>query len=76
MKLSNQVGAVAMSFALGFSTTAAGQGPALTLQAVERKYPRMSKIHIEKCDKNGDGLYERGEMDCVSSLYSALYRSD
>jgi hypothetical protein len=76
VKLIHRVGVVALSSALVFSTAAAGQGPALTLQAVKRKYPGMSEIHIEKCDKNGDGLYERAELDCVSSIYSTIYTSD
>ncbi len=76
MKLIHRVGVVAMSSAMLFSTAAAGQGPPLTLQAVKRKYPGMSEIHIKKCDKNGDGLYERGELDCVSSIYRAIYTSD
>lgn len=76
MKLIHRVGAVVMSSALVFSTAAAGQGPAQTLQALKRKYPGMSEVHIKKCDKNGDELYERGELDCVSSLYRAIYTSD
>ena len=36
----------------------------------------MSEVHIKKCDKNGDELYEGGELDCVSSLYRAIYTSD
>ena len=75
-KWSKRVGVVVMSSALVVSTAAAAQGPAQTLQALKRKYPGMSEIHIQKCDKNGDGLYERGELDCVSSLYSAMYTSD
>ena len=72
----NLVGVAALSSALVFSTAAAGQGPAQTLESLKRKYPGMSEVHIKKCDKNGDGLYERGELDCVSSLYSAIYTSD
>jgi hypothetical protein len=76
VKLIHRVGVVAISSTLVFSSAAAGQGTALTLQALKRKYPGMSEVHITKCDKNGDGLYERGELDCVSNLYSALYLSD
>jgi hypothetical protein len=72
----NLVGVAALSSALVFSTAAAGQGPAQTLESLKRKYPGMSEIHIKKCDKNGDGLYERGELDCVSSMYRAIYTSD
>ncbi len=55
---------------------AAGAAAALTLQQVERKYPRMSTIHIEKCDKRDDGLYDTGEMACVRSVYNMMYLSD
>ena len=65
-----------MLSALVFSTAAAGQGPPQTLQAMKRKHPGMSEVHIRKCDKNGDELYERGELDCVSSMYRAIYTSD
>lgn len=76
MKLIYRVGVLAMSSALVFSTAAVAQGPAQTLQALKRKYPGMSEVHIKKCDKNGDEIYERGELDCVSSLYRAIYTSD
>lgn len=76
MKLILRVGAAAMSAALFFATAAAGQGPPQTLQALKRKYPGMSEVHIKKCDKNGDEVYERGELDCVSSMYRAIYTSD
>jgi hypothetical protein len=49
------------------------QSSGLTFAQVERKYPRMSPVHIEKCDHDGDGLYTRSEMLCVSSIYQAMY---
>jgi hypothetical protein len=51
----------------------AQDGAGLTLQQVERKYRKMSPIHIEKCDRDGDGLYSRSEMLCVSSIYQVMY---
>jgi hypothetical protein len=72
----NRAGVAAIVLALGSSAAAAGQGPPLTLQQVEQKYSRMNEAHIKKCDKNGDDLFDRGEMACVSSLYSALYLSN
>ena len=48
----------------------------LTLRQVEAKYPRMKAVHIEKCDRDGDGIYTRTEMLCVASIYQALYMSD
>ena len=35
----------------------------------------MSVIHIEKCDKGDDGLYDRGELACVAGIYDVMYRS-
>ena len=48
----------------------------LTLQQVEAKYPRMRPVHIAKCDHNGDGLYTRTEMLCVSGIYQQMYLAD
>ncbi len=45
----------------------------LTLAQVEQKYFNMSPVHIKKCDYNGDGLYSRGELNCVSGIYRAMY---
>ena len=53
----------------------AQDGP-LTLQQVERKYPRMNAVHIGKCDHDDDGLYSRTEMLCVQSIYSTMYVND
>lgn len=33
----------------------------------------MSPIHIEKCDKLGDELFDRGELACVNSIYGVMY---
>lgn len=52
----------------------AQSGGALTLSQVERKYPKMSPIHIEKCDRGGNGLYDGSEMNCVSGIYRAMYQ--
>lgn len=52
------------------------QDSTLTLQQVERKYPRMNAVHIEKCDRDGDGLYTRTEMLCVESIYRTMYLND
>jgi hypothetical protein len=49
------------------------QSSGLTLAQVEQKYPRMSPVHIEKCDRDGDGLYTRSEMHCVAGIYQAMY---
>jgi hypothetical protein len=47
----------------------------LTLAQVQRQYPRMNAVHIRKCDFNGDGLYNRSEMTCVTSIYQQMYVS-
>lgn len=57
------------------AAVAQGSG-GLTLQQMERKYPRMSPVHIAKCDFHGDGVYDRGEQACVSSIYSTMYLND
>jgi hypothetical protein len=45
----------------------------LTLAQVEARYPRMSTVHIEKCNRDGDNIYTRTEMLCVQSIYQAMY---
>ena len=56
---------------LAAADPAAAQG--VTLDQVERQYPRMSVVHIVKCDRDGDGLFSRGELLCVRGIYSAMY---
>jgi hypothetical protein len=57
-------------------TPAAAQSGAVTLDQVERRYPRMSEVYIAKCDKNGDRLYTRAELGCVRGIYQAIYLAD
>ena len=45
----------------------------MTLDQVEAMYPRMKAVHIQKCDRNGDGVYTKSEMLCVKSIYHAMY---
>lgn len=45
----------------------------LTLAQVQSRYFNMSPVHIRKCDYDGDGLYSRGELNCVSGIYQAMY---
>ena len=65
----------ALLLAPPLAATAQGAG-GLTLRQVEAEYPRMKAVHIEKCDRNGDGIYTRTEMLCVASIYQAMYISD
>jgi hypothetical protein len=52
---------------------AQGRDVALTLAQAQRRFPGMSPIHIAKCDGNRDGLYTRGELACVRSVYGVMY---
>ena len=54
----------------------AGAQAGLTLAQVESAYPRMKPVHIEKCDRTGDGVYTKSEMLCVQGIYQAMYISD
>jgi hypothetical protein len=45
----------------------------LTLAQVQQRYFNMSPVHIRKCDYDGNGLYDRSEMNCVSGIYRAMY---
>ena len=65
-----------LAFALvaaGLALPALAQQAALSLQQIERKYPRMSIVHIEKCDHDGDGSFTRTEQLCVANIYQAMY---
>ena len=46
---------------------------ALTLAQVERKYRGMAEVHILKCDYDGNQLFTRTEMHCVSGIYQQMY---
>lgn len=54
---------------------ALAEAKTLTLAEVEREYPRMNPIHIEKCDRDGDGLYNQAEQVCVGSIYRQMYEN-
>ena len=58
------------------ATAALREGGTLTLQQLERKYSGMSPVHIAKCDRDGDGVYNRSEQLCVASIYNTMYRDD
>ena len=59
--------------ALPLAPAAFAQAQGLTLEQVERKYPRMSYVHINKCDYDGNGIFTRTEMLCVSGIYQQMY---
>ena len=63
----------ALAILIGTALPAVAQQATLTLQQVERKYPRMSYVHIEKCDHSGDGQFNRTEQLCVANIYQAMY---
>lgn len=52
---------------------AGAQEAGLTYAQVKAEYRQMSSVHIKKCDHNGDGIYGRTEMLCVSSIYQSFY---
>lgn len=43
-----------------------------TLDDMERRYRNLAPRHIEMCDRNGDGLFDRGEQACVDSVWGAM----
>ena len=45
----------------------------LTLAQVERKYRGMAEVHILKCDRNGNEMFTRTELLCVSGIYQQMY---
>ncbi len=51
----------------------AAQQAGYSLDQVEAKYPRMKPVHIEKCDRDGDGVYTKSEMLCVQGIYQSMY---
>ena len=67
---------LALPLAQPFAPAAFAQSGGVTLAQVEQKYPRMAPVHIQKCDRNGDGIYTRSELLCVSSIYQAMYLDD
>ena len=67
---------LAVPLAQSLAPMALAQAAGLTLDQVEHKYPRMSPVHIRKCDYDGDGIYTRSELLCVSGIYQQMYLSD
>lgn len=43
-----------------------------TLRDMERRFPNLAPRHIEMCDRNGDGVFTRGEQACVDSVNDAM----
>ena len=39
-----------------------------SLQRIEARYPRLSPVHIAKCDRDGDGSFTRAERACIGGL--------
>lgn len=54
----------------------AAQEATVSFADLERQYPRMSSVHITKCDRDQDGVFTRAEQLCVSSIYQVMYRDD
>ena len=68
--------ALAALLAIAALTEPALAQSGLTLQQVERKYPRMAEVHILKCDRSGDEIFTNSEMGCVRGIYQAMYIED
>lgn len=64
--------ALGMSVLLG-PGLAMAQDAGLTFAQVKSEYRQMSPVHIAKCDHDGNGVYTRTEMLCVSSIYQQFY---
>jgi len=60
-------------FAAAVALPALAQQATLSLEQIERKYRRMSIVHIEKCDYDQDGQFARTEQLCVAGIYKAIY---
>ena len=43
-----------------------------TLRDMERRYPNLAPRHIQMCERSGDGVFDRGEQACVSSVNGAM----
>ena len=64
---------VAILLALPAPPPATAQAAGFTLDEVQRKYRKMNDVHILKCDRDGDLIFTRTEMLCVSSIYQVMY---
>lgn len=64
---------IATTLGWALAAAAVAQQATASLEQLERKYRGMSYIHIEKCDRDGDGRYTKSEQLCVSSIYQAMY---
>jgi hypothetical protein len=62
-----------LAAALLAATAPASLAQELTLTQVERKYRGMAEVHILKCDHDGNELFTRTELLCVSGIYQAMY---
>jgi hypothetical protein len=65
--------AIAASAAVVVALPAVAQQSTQSLEQIERKYRRMSIVHIEKCDYDGNGQFTKTEQLCVAGIYQAMY---
>ena len=40
----------------------------------QRTMPKLPEVHFLKCDRNGDGVLDKKEYLCLTSIYDAMYR--
>jgi EF hand len=58
----------APAHAVSFSRADANADGVVTFEEAERAFPRLSIVLIEKADRNGDGVIDKGEMPHLNSF--------
>lgn len=71
--MTHRLPAAALVLAATLAPAAFAQSEGLTLAQVEQKYRTMSPVHILKCDYDGNQIFTRTEMLCVSGIYQQMY---
>jgi len=60
--------------AISFGRADLNNDGVVTSREAYRSMDRMSAVHVDKCDRDGDGAIDRSEFPCLVGLYDALYR--
>jgi hypothetical protein len=56
-----------------FSRADANHDGVVTWPEAQRVFPRLKKIHFEKCDPSGDGMIDQYEYPLLSTFYWQNY---
>ena len=56
----------------GAMAVAASNGT-LTFEVARRSMRRLSRVHFDKADRNGDGLIDRRELPALEGIYRTMY---